>query len=158
MEITVEGVLTGVVATVLLDVWAAIAKHLLRLPTADWAMVGRWFGHMRRGVFVHRPISSAAPLRGELAVGWVGHYVIGAIYGIAYLGIVRGLLSVDPSPVSALTFGLATLFAPWLVLQPAMGAGVFASRTPRPVVVRLVNVSMHAVFGGALYVGWLLVR
>ena len=57
-----------------------------------------------------------------------------------------------------LVFGLVTLVAPWLIMQPAMGAGVFATRTPRPTVIRLVNLSMHGVFGVCLYVGWLLIR
>ena len=156
MAVLLDGILIGVVATLLMDGWAAIAKHVLRLPTADWAMVGRWFGHMRRGVFVHQAISRAAPIGNELALGWIGHYLIGIIYGIAYLSIVQGLLAREPSLVSALGFGLATLFAPWLILQPAMGAGVFATRAPRPAIVRLVNISMHAVFGVSLYIGWLL--
>ena len=152
-----QGALIGIIATACLDVWAAIAKHGLGLPTADWAMVGRWFGHMPRGVLVHRPIAAAAPIPQELALGWAGHYAIGIGYGLAYLYIVQAFLSGTPSPVSALSFGLATLFAPWLILQPAMGAGVFARHTPRPALVRLTNVSMHAVFGAALYPAWLLV-
>lgn len=153
-----QGILIGVIATVCLDLWAAVAGRILGLPTANWAMVGRWFGHLSRGVMVHRPISGAPCIRNELALGWVGHYVIGVVYGLAYLLIVRVLLTGEPSLGSAVVFGLATLFAPWLIMQPAMGAGVFASRTPRPSVTRLVNLSMHAVFGTSLYLGWLLIQ
>ena len=158
MELVLQGIVIGILATMLMDVWAAIVKHGLRLPTADWAMVGRWFGHMLRGSFVHDSISRASAIRHELALGWAGHYLIGILYGLTYFLIVRGALSGDPSLTSALAFGLVTLCAPWLVLQPAMGAGVFASRTPHPVVTRLVNVSMHTVFGGALFASWLLIR
>ena len=157
MESLIQGVLIGIVATVCLDIWAAIARHVLGLPTANWAMVGRWFGHMSRGVLIHKPISGAAPIRHELALGWIGHYLIGVLYGLSYLYVIQAVLSSEPSLMSGLGFGLATLFAPWLVMQPAMGAGVFASRTPRPGVVRLVNLSMHAVFGISLYLGWLLI-
>lgn len=158
MVLMLQGAMIGIVATVLMDIWAAIAKHVFRLPTADWAMVGRWFGHMPRGVLLHPAISSAAPIRNEIVLGWIGHYVIGVCYGLAYLYIVQVVLSGVPTLVSALGFGLATLFAPWLIMQPAMGAGVFASRTPRPSIVRLTNLSMHAVFGVSLYLGWLLAR
>ena len=75
MELTIQGVLIGVIGTIGMDIWAAIVKHVLRLPTADWAMVGRWFGHMPRGAFVHRPISASAPIPNELVIGWIGHYV-----------------------------------------------------------------------------------
>ena len=40
--IVIQGVLAGVIATFGMDIWAAIAKHVCRLPTADWALVGRW--------------------------------------------------------------------------------------------------------------------
>lgn len=158
MDILIQGILIGTIATIGLDIWAAIVKHVLRLPTADWALVGRWFGHMPRGVFVHSPIAESPAIRNELAIGWIAHYCTGVVYGVAYLGIVRVLLSSSPSLVSALIFGLVTLVAPWLIMQPGMGAGLFAAKTPRPGVVRLVNLSMHVVFGASLYAAWLLVN
>jgi hypothetical protein len=153
MRFMLEGAYIGIVATVCVDIWAAVAKYILGLPTADWAMVGRWFGHIPRGVFVHRSISRAPAIHNERAIGWIGHYLIGAAYGFAYLYIVQVFLHGEASFVSAVGFGLATLVAPWLIMQPAMGAGVFASRAPKPTVVRLVNFSMHAVFGASLYLG-----
>ena len=139
MEFTIQGVLIGVIATMAMDIWAAVVKHSLRLPTADWALVGRWFGHMPRGVFVHRPIADSAPIPNELVIGWVGHYVTGVVYGLAYLYIVQVLLRTGPSLYSALVFGLITLIAPWFVMQPAMGVGVFATKTPRPGLMRIIN-------------------
>jgi len=158
IEVLTQGVLIGVFATIGMDIWAAIAKHVLRLPTAHWDLVGRWFGHLPRGTFVHQAIADAAPIRNELAIGWIAHYCTGAVYGIAYLTILEYLLSADPSLITALVFGLVTLFAPWLIMQPGMGVGVFASRAPRPNLIRLVNVSMHGVFGAGLYVAWVLIR
>ena len=158
MDLVLQDVLIGIVATVCIDIWAAIAKYVFGLPTADWRMVGRWFGYIPKGILIHRPISATPPIRNELVLGWAGHYVIGAAYGLAYLYIVLVMLSDQPSLFSGLVFGVATLFAPWLIMQPAMGAGLFASRAPRPAVVRLVNVSMHALFGVSLYFGWILIR
>lgn len=154
MEIVFQGVLIGIMATMGMDAWAVIVKYVLRLPTAHWDMVGRWIGHMRRGRFVHLSIADASPVARELAIGWIAHYFTGVTYGIAYMTIVRGILDRNPTLFSALVFGLVTLAAPWLILQPGMGAGIFASRTPRPGVVRLVNLSMHLVFGASLYVAW----
>jgi hypothetical protein len=158
LEIFIQGVLIGVIATIGMDIWSLIAKQLLKLPTADWAMAGRWFGHMPRGKFIHRSISESAEIPNELAIGWVAHYFTGIVYGLAYLGIVIVLLSSTPSFTSALVFGLVTLAAPWLLMQPCMGAGAFASRTPNPGMTLLVNLSMHVVFGISLYLGWLLIE
>jgi hypothetical protein len=38
-------------------------------------------------------------------------------------------------------------------MQPALGLGFMASRTPKPAAVRIMNVSVHAVFGIGLYLG-----
>ena len=104
MEIIFQGVFIGVIATLGMDIWAAIVKHLLHLPTADWALVGRWFGHMPRGVLVHRPIADSAAIPSELAIGWVMHYLTGIVYGLAYLGVVQVLFSSGPTLASALVF------------------------------------------------------
>jgi hypothetical protein len=47
--------------------------------------------------------------------------------------------------------GIATIGAPWLVMQPAMGAGIPASRTPDPRAARLRNLATHIVYGIGLY-------
>ena len=158
MGLVIQGVLIGIIATIGMDIWAAVVKYVFRLPTADWAMVGRWFGHMPRGMFAHHPISDTAPIPNELVIGWIAHYITGLVYGLAYLYIVQVLLTSGPSLISALVFGLVTLVAPWFIMQPGMGAGIFAARTPRPGLMRLINLSMHTVFGVSLYLGWLLIQ
>jgi len=105
---------------------------------------------------VHRSIAAAAPIRHELAIGWIGHYVTGVSYGLIYMLVVTIGLDTTPTFVSALIFGLVTLVAPWLVMQPGMGAGVFASNLPNAGIVRFVNLTMHIVFGVSLYFAWLL--
>jgi len=67
------------------------------------------------------------------------------------------LMGTIATVTSALAFVLSTLVAPWFIVQPGMGAGVLASKTPRPGPIRLINVSMHTVFGASLYVAWLLI-
>jgi hypothetical protein len=156
METLLLGIYIGVAATIVVDIWALFVKHVLKLPTANWAMVGRWFGHMPGGVFVHRHVADSAPVAGERIIGWSMHYLIGAGYGVAYLAIMTVLLEVSPTLDSALIFGLATIVAPWLIMQPGMGAGIFASRTPRPAATRLVNLSIHIIFGASLYGAWLI--
>jgi len=158
VDILIQGIVVGIIATIGTDMWAAILKYGFRLPTANWALAGRWFGHLPRGIFAHNSIANSPAIPHELAIGWVAHYCTGIVYGIAYLGIVRLVLATSPSLISALVFGLVTLFAPWLIMQPGMGAGVFASKTPRPGLTRLINLSMHLVFGACLYVGWLMIR
>ena len=85
--------------------------------------------------------------------GWAFHYAVGIAYAALYLAIMRLGFHSGPSLISALSFAIALLAAPWLILQPALGMGFFAARMPHPAAVRVVNVSVHAVFGLGLYLG-----
>jgi hypothetical protein len=47
--------------------------------------------------------------------------------------------------------GVTTVAAPLFIMQPAMGAGIAASRTPRPGAARAQSLITHTVFGVGLY-------
>ena len=59
----------------------------------------------------------------------------------------------QPTLGPALLVGVGTVLAPFLVMQPGMGAGVAASRTARPAAARLQSIVTHAIFGVGLYAG-----
>jgi hypothetical protein len=158
MSVTLSGLVIGLLATVLIDVWALVLKHILKLPTTNWAMVGRWVGHLPKGQFVHRPIANAAPIPGEAALGWATHYAIGLVYGVGYLWLMRDVLAQTPGLVSAIVFSVVLLVASWFIMLPGLGVGILARRAPRPWLIRGINVSVHVVFGIGLYAGWWLLH
>ena len=49
----VDAVLIGVGATAVMDLWALLQRRLLGIPSLDFAMVGRWLGHLPRRVLAH---------------------------------------------------------------------------------------------------------
>lgn len=152
-----QALVVGIVATLATDLWQR-ALQIVDVPPASWGLVGRWVAWMPRGVFVHRPIAATPSIRGELAIGWGFHYVVGIAYAALYLAITRLMLDSEPTLISALVFAFALLVAPWCVMQPALGLGFFAAKTPHPRVIRIINISVHAVFGFGLYLGALLIR
>jgi hypothetical protein len=143
-------VLIGIGATALMDAWLLTLARL-GLPSSGLALIGRWVGHLLRGRFVHASIAKAEPIRAELALGWLTHYVI----GIAYAGMLVGLAGLgwvrQPTLLPALAFGVATVVAPLFVMQPAMGAGFAASRTPAPLKNCLRSLANHSAFGIGLF-------
>ena len=144
-------VLIGIGATALMDAWL-VALARLGVPSSSFALIGRWVGHLPRGQFAHAAITKAAPIPAELPLGWLTHYVI----GIAYAGLLVGLVGIgwmqQPTLLPALAFGAATVVAPLLVMQPAMGAGFAASKTAAPLKNCLRSTVNHTVFGTGLYV------
>lgn len=147
--------LTGVGATAVMDLWAIVRKRLLGIAPPNYGLVGRWFAHMLRGRFRHDSIAAALPVQGEHLIGWVAHYLTGIMFAAILLGI-WGLAWIQhPTIGPALVVGICTVAAPFLVMQPGMGAGIAASRTPRPAAARFQSLVTHAIFGFGLYVaGW----
>lgn len=148
-------IICGVGATVVMDLWGMVRKSLFGIPQPDYGLVGRWFAHMTHGQFHHNAITAAPVVHGERVIGWVAHYLTGVTFAAVLIGI-RGPAWLDrPTIGPALIVGIATVAAPFLLMQPGMGAGIAASRTPRPGFARLQSLITHAVFGLGLYVsGW----
>lgn len=140
----------GIGATALMDAWLWLLSRL-GVPATGFAMVGRWVGHFTRGEFAHSSIAKAAPIPFELGLGWATHYLIGVAYAALLVGLQGTAWLRQPTPVPALVLGVLTVAAPWFVMQPAMGAGVLALKTPMPLKNGLRNLANHAVFGAGLY-------
>jgi hypothetical protein len=140
----------GIGATALMDVWLWLLSRL-GVRTTGFAMVGRWVGHFTRGEFAHAAISKAAPIPFELGLGWVAHYLIGVAYAALLVSLQGTAWLEQPTVLPTLVFGVLTVAAPWFVMQPAMGAGVLALKTPAPLKNGLRNLANHAVFGAGLY-------
>jgi hypothetical protein len=140
----------GIGATAAMDAWLWLLKRL-GVPAPDFALVGRWIGHMARGRWAHAAIARATPVRGERALGWTVHYLT----GIAFAGLLVALAGTgwprSPSLLPALAVGLGTVVVPLFVMQPAMGAGIASSRTPTPLKNCLRSLANHVVFGVGLY-------
>jgi len=152
LQFVVPSLLIGGGATVVMDLWLLLLRRGFGIRTLDYAMLGRWLGHIPRGTWAHADIAKAAPVRGERVLGWCAHYGIGIAFA-ALLLVIQGLAwARSPTLVPAIAVGLATVAAPLFVLQPALGAGVASSKAPRPNVARLRSVLTHAVYGLGLYV------
>lgn len=145
----------GVSATALMDLWGVVRKPLLGIAPPNYALVGRWLAHMTRGRFRHDAIAASSPIRGERVIGWAAHYLIGIAFAAVLMGIWGPAWAQHPTLGPALVVGIGTLAAPFLLMQPGMGAGIAASRTPHPGAARLQSLITHAVFGIGLYAtGW----
>lgn len=147
----------GVGATAIMDVLAVALQRLAGVAPPNYALVGRWVGYMFRGRFRHEAIAAAPALPTERSVGWATHYLT----GIAFAGVLLAIWGADwlrqPTAGPALIVGLGSVAAPFLLMQPGMGAGIAASRTPRPAAARLRSLLNHGLFALGLYAaGWAL--
>lgn len=147
MEYLGHALLVGTGATALMDIWGLVRQPLLGIPRLDYALLGRWFGHMAAGRFRHRAIAAAPRVPGEQLIGWTMHYLIGTAFAAVLLAGWGLEWLKRPTLAPALMVGIATVAAPLLIMQPAMGAGRSA---------RLPSLLTHTIYGLGLYLaGWL---
>lgn len=151
MTDALNAALAGLGATVVLDLWAWAMARWFGLGATNWAMVGRWLGHMPRGRFVQKALAKARPIPAEATIGWIAHYGIGAGYGLLLLALAGPGWFARPTLAAPLLLSWVLLVAPFLVMMPGMGMGIAGAKTPRPGAARLKSFAGHSVFGLGLY-------
>ncbi|MDO6569047.1 DUF2938 domain-containing protein [Alteromonas sp. 1_MG-2023] len=154
----ISAVFIGLGATLVLDVWAELMKRTIKSPTTNWCFVGRWFSHMQQGEFKHTSIAAAEQRPFECAIGWIAHYVIGAVYGVLFLLLVSAAWLQQPTVLPALLFGIVTIIFPMFVMQPAFGMGIAAAKAPNPLAARFKTIVNHSIFGLGFYLSALLIQ
>jgi Protein of unknown function (DUF2938) len=147
-----DAVMIGAGATLILDLWTLLLKHAFKVPSFSYCLVGRWLGYIIEGTFTHASIAAAAPKPAECSIGWLAHYALGVLFALVFLALAPPGWLVRPTLLPALLFGVGTVLVPYLVMQPAFGLGVAASKTPNPTAARLKSLVSHGVFGLGLYV------
>jgi hypothetical protein len=151
METIFRTILIGIGATLVMDLWGLLLNRVFRMPLSNYALVGRWLGHMPAGRFMHASIAAAPAVPGEKIIGWTAHFAI----GIAFAGLLVAIFGESwvrqPSIGPALLVGVVTVAAPYFIMQPGMGLGIAAAKAPKPNVVRLRSLVTHIVFGLGLY-------
>jgi len=150
LEFVLRAFFIGVGATVVMDLWALLLKQL-GIPSLNFAFLGRWIGHLPHGQWAHESIAKASPIKGELWMGWLAHYSIGVTFAALLLAVCGLEWARKPTLLPALIIGIVTVVSPLFILQPALGAGIASSKTPRPVFNCIKSLITHAVFGFGLY-------
>jgi len=146
-----EGILMGLGATLAMDIWAVLLGRAGVTARPNWAMPGRWLGHLFRGRVFHEAIGDAAPVERELPLGWAFHYGVGVVYGVALAVIMGPAWLAAPTFLPAWVFGLITIAAGWFLLAPGMGLGWALARAPNPWKTRGLGLAAHTVFGLGLW-------
>jgi len=151
MNMLLLALLIGIGATAIMDLWSILRKVLFGTPFPNYGMVGRWIAHMKHGQFHHNAIAASARVSGERAIGWIVHYLTGITFAALLIAIWGNDWIQNPTIAPALVVGITTVAAPFLIMQPGMGAGIAASKTKNPHSARMQSLTTHTVFGFGLY-------
>jgi hypothetical protein len=142
----------GIGASLFMDIWNLFLKRAFGITSLDYCLLGRWLCHMPEGTFRHGRITDASQKSFECIVGWTSHYTIGVVFALAFLVFTSPEWLESPTLLAALLFGIGTVVFPLFIMQPSLGLGIAASRTPNPTQARLKSLATHTIFGVGLYV------
>lgn len=85
---------------------------------------------------------------GALAVGWMGHFIIGTVVWGGAFSLLSRYLGGRISVFTGITFGAAAWLLMMLVIMPMAGAGLFGLRFG--MVAPVMTLMLHALYGVVL--------
>lgn len=144
-------VVVGIGAVLIMDIWNLLLRRAFGIASLNFCLVGRWLSHMLTGTFKHANIAAASKKPIECAIGWIAHYLIGIAFAVLLVMVTSGSWLEGPSLLPALLVGIGTVPIPFFIVQPALGLGIAAAKTPKPTQARLKSLITHTVFGVGLY-------
>lgn len=150
--IGLQAILIGLGATLLMDGWSWIQRNVFGIASLNYALVARWVLCIPKGKWMHRTILQTPKVAGEQLLGWLLHYAIGIAFAFLLICWAGEHWLADPSLNDAVVIGMATLCVPFLLIQPCLGFGVAASKTPMPWRARVLSFITHLVYGTGLFI------
>jgi len=130
MNNNVRGILAGLVATIVLSVLMVLKGMMGMMPELN--VIAMLAGQMG----------------GSTLMGWVAHFVIGAIiYGLAFANL-RGVLPGGSDPVKGIVLGIVGWLIMMIAVMPMMGAGMFAMNMG--MMATVATLVLHIIFGVVL--------
>ena len=154
----INAIFMGLGATLTFDLWALFLKLAFKITPSNICLVGRWLRYMPEGIFKHSNIVSTPPKSAECAVGWIAHYIFGITFAIVFVVLVGSNWLQHPRLIPAIAYGIATVLAPFFIMQPSFGFGFASSKSSSPMQARLRSLMNHTAFGVGLYLFALLVN
>lgn len=145
-------IVIGLGATFIMDLWAWIQKKLLGIPSLNYALVARWVLYIPSGQWVHTPIMNTSPATRETELGWFLHYAIGVIFALIHVLIMGAEWLKNPTMIPSLVTGIVTIIFPFFIIQPCLGFGIAACKTPYPWKSRLLSLLAHLAYGAGIFI------
>ena len=143
--------LIGAGGTIAMDLWALVLNKVFGQALPNWGNVGRWTGHLPRGVIFHDDIGVVEPIKAEVAIGWALHYAVGIAYGVIFVLLAGMGWVAAPTFLPVWIFAIVTIGAGWFLLHPGMGLGWALAKTDNPWRGRVMGLLAHTVFGLGMY-------
>ena len=83
----IEGIVSGIVATIMFDLFQLSLSYSYNINRSRWDLVGRYFIGLKKKKYFCENLENDESIKNELIIGYIVHYLIGSIFGILYVSI-----------------------------------------------------------------------
>ncbi len=83
--IILQGFISGLIATILFDLFNQSLSYAYRTNKPKWYLLGRYFIGYKQGSYIRKSLETDDEVYNELFWGYAIHYIIGIIYGFLYV-------------------------------------------------------------------------
>ncbi|WP_111860403.1 DUF2938 domain-containing protein [Acinetobacter sp. CFCC 10889] len=150
--VSFDVIFIGVIATLIIDIYSFLLNKYFKIPSLNYAIVGRWLLIFIKTRQLRHQNIQLAPLQNlEIFIGWMTHYLIGIFFAVLFILIMGMSWLQQPDLCHAILFGMSTTLFPFLIMQPCFGIGFFAAKTTHPWQARLKSCTVHLLFGIGLF-------
>ena len=141
-----------------MDLWQRLLFVMYKIPPTNWAPTGRWLLMlMNKGIIFNINLENEKPIKYELPIGWIFHYVVGVGYGFAYW-ICLTFLIFQYITSFRVSFWTNICCCTLVLFLPATGKGLMGNKTPNPKLTKILSTCSHIVVGLFLAVGFSLME
>ena len=85
-----------------------------------------------------------------VVVGWAMHFMIGVALAAGYILVLKDRMPGRAAVVKGIEFSLIPFLMAQLIVMPMMGAGLFSTNTPAPMMMVMGSLLGHVVYGAVL--------
>lgn len=150
----INGFLTGLIATLIFDIFQISLSYSYNINKTKWNLVGRFFVGIIDKNYFHENLNDESPIKNELIIGYFIHYLIGSIFGFIYV-VLNIIFFQQPSLVLSLLVGFITVLGSWCIMMPyAYNIGFFGCKKDEQKQMMVQNLIAHFIFGIGLYIGY----
>jgi len=150
----IHGFISGIIATILFDVFQISLSYAYNINKTRWDLVGRYFIGLKKWKYKIEDIENEKEINYELIFGYISHYIIGTIYGMIYVSL-NIIFFNEPSWILALIIGFFSVMGSWCIMMPyAFNIGFFGSKKEEQKQLIVQNLIAHFIFGVGLFFGY----
>ena len=152
MYLVLSGIITGVIGTLLMDLFNHFLSRIGAITKIDFGMIGRISAGWMRMRFLYRHPDEIQHVLHEKIYGAISHYCIGIVFAVIFVFGWDLLIGGPASPLWALIYGINTTAGSWFFIYPSMGLGLLGLNSPSGIKNTISSLANHTFFGAGMAV------